>query len=306
MAVTISRRQLMSIATGGGVIALGGGTIGLLAVQRAVARNSLSNELIRQSAPILTSKADQELDALPNAAREKIRLYFDRVILHVHSFAAEICTELFAEQLAGCSTDEDKHRLLNVAFSRKVVTGVEVLNRVGTIAKETGAELDRNWDQCCSALSAKWTTAVSRHQPRAIACEVAAAVKPRIVEHLDNARRAAYPIGQRPALIYEVIELGESALLLLAVEEIAPEVFLPLFVVTALANIWRWFVDRLSNRAAELQNSVTEQLALLGNQVSDEFQKELRTRISDLHGFQEQSLAEAARREANDAIPSLW
>lgn len=302
----VDRRKWLKHAGTGGAILLVGGTVGIRFAQQAYARSSLHKEMMSEALPLITEKAAKELDSLPTSARKQIQGYFVGICLNVHSFVTEICSEKFAERLRGCASENQKHQVLNVTFSQKVVTGVEVLNRVETIAKEAGAELDRNWTTCCGKLADSWNVVLRRQRPSAQALDISALVEPLIRENLDKTRQAVYPVGQRPALSQTIEDVGRSAILLLAVEVSEPELAFPVFVVVALTHLWQWVLGQLANQAADYQTAITDRLAQLGNRVGAEFELEFRRRISDLQHFQEESLSAVARQKADDIIPAIF
>lgn len=301
--MSIDRRTWLQGGAAAGAVALVGG---VQYARRAYARNSLYQEMMNQAVPILTGKAATELDSMPTAASNEIQDYFHGICLNVHPFVIEICSNGFAEKLAGCGSDEQKQQLLNVAFSQKVVTAVEVLRRVETIATAMGKTLDGNWADCCKSLSVSWGTSLGKHSPALNTLDVMDLVQPLIVHSLDDARRQTYPVGQRPAISESIGKIGESAILLLPVAVASPELAFPVFVFTALREVWRWICGEMANQAADYQTAVTEQLSILAIRVGAEFEQEFRRRLADLQGIRERSLANVARQKAAEAIPGLF
>lgn len=301
--MSIDRRTWLQGGAAAGAVALVGG---VQYARRAHARDSLCEEMMNQALPILTDKAVTELDSMPVAARNEIRDYFHGICLNVHPFVIEVCSNGFAEKLAGCGSDEQKRQLLNVTFSQKVVTAVEVLNRVETIAAEMGKTLDGNWADCCKSLSVFWGASLKKHSPALNTLDVMDLVQPLIVQSLDDARRQAYPLGQRPAISDSIGEIGKSAILLLPVAVDSPEIAFPVFVLIALAEVWSWIRSQLANQATDYQTAVTEQLSMLAIRVGAEFEQEFRRRLADLQGFRERSLRDVARQKAAEAISGIF
>jgi hypothetical protein len=302
----LNRRRFLSQAAkfGGPALAMGG----LLAVplaRQAYARASLRRELVSAAVPLLADKASEELEELPASACKEIREYFHGLCLNVHGFAEEVCLKRFAENVASCPTEEGKHRLIDLAFSHKVATPSEVLNRVETIAKETGGHLDHNWLTCCSNVAWAWQAPLRKTKPAQQAIDLAAAMEPFICVQLAKVREAAYPAGERPALSSVLMGIGRSAILLLPVAAGDPRIAFPLFMIRALGHLWRWLVVQLSDQTKEFQTEISGRLTLLGDRLGSEFEQEIRSRVSDLHYWQELALEDAARQEASSAIPLL-
>lgn len=304
--MNLSRRRFLSQAAKvGGPALIAGGLLTARLTQQAFGRAALRQEFIDATVPLLTGKVSGELEQLPASACKDIREYFHGICLNVHSFAEEVSSSRFAEKLATCATEEGKHRLIDLAFSQKVVTAPEVLNRVGVIAKEVGGHLDRNWSKCCSQVAEAWKVPLNRSKSGQQVTDLATLMEPFICKQLAEARGAAYPAGQRPALSGTILGIGRTAILLLPVALVEPQIAFPIFMVRALCYLWRWLMAQLSDRTAEFQTEISSRLALLGNRLGSEFEQEVRNRISDLHHWQERALEDAARQTANQAIPLL-
>lgn len=269
------------------------------------ARAALRTEMIGTAIPVLAEKSLQELNEYPSAARNEIRDYFHGACLNVHDFAEEVCSIGFVEKLGACSTEEGKHRLLDLAFGQKVLTGVEVVNRVELIAKEMGTRLDANWNVCCKRMAESWNVALHKRDSTREMGELAAKTEPMILASLQQARDQAYPLGQRPSLGATFKQIGESAIRLLPVAIAEPKVAFPIFVVRALSHLWDWLVGWLSHPQAAIQEAVSTQLALLANRVGAEFEREMRKRIADLQQWQEGAIHDVAVRTADSTIGLL-
>ena len=66
--------------------------------------------------------------------------------------------------------------------------------------------------------------------------------------------------------------------------------------------MFAYVVGQLNTRAGDYQRAISERLALLGNRVGSEFEAEIRTRVADLHAWQEQALKKAAASQAQETI----
>ena len=191
--------------------------VGAWVGKQSYARESLHRQMMDTVAPLLTDKATREWNELPSLAREEIRRYFHETCLNVHAFVEEICCDSFAETLHACRSEHEQHNLLNLKFSQKVVTGTEVLNRVETIANESGTVLDHNWETCCKQVADSWGASLSSGTSRPANSRRFANVEPVIRERLQQARGRAYPVGQRPAATESLESAGATAILLLPV-----------------------------------------------------------------------------------------
>lgn len=299
------RRFLKRASEKSAVLLLGGGLFSARFAQRAHARHTLTADLLSRSLPVLNRSETDELSTLPPRAHDEIRRYFHGVCLNVHGFAEHICSNSFATKLAQCAGDEQKHALLNVAFSQKVVTGTEVLNRVDTIAREVGVELDRNWSTVCEELNDSWKLALKPTSSSGERLDLLSLTDEIILQNLNEARSKAYPVGQRPAISQPIAEIGMAAILLLPVAVFGPEVAFPLFVARALSSAWSFVLGRLAHRAADYQLAISEHLSVLGNRVASECETEIRNRIADLHAFQQRAIELAATNKAREIVGAI-
>lgn len=292
------RRFLKRASETSAVLLLGGGLLSARFVQRAHARHTLTADLLSRSLPVLNRSETDELSTLPPRAHDEIRRYFHGVCLNVHGFAEHICSNGFAVKLAQCAGDEQKHALLNVAFSQTVATG--------TIAREVGVELDRNWSTVCEELNDSWKLALKPTSSNGERLDLLSITDETILQSLNEARAKAYPVGQRPAISQPIAEIGMAAILLLPVAVFGPEVAFPLFVARALSSAWSFVLGRLAHRAADYQLAISEHLSVLGNRVASECEREIRNRIADLHTFQQRAIELAATTKAREIIGTVF
>jgi hypothetical protein len=295
----MNRRKFLSgAATAGGLVLLGGG----FWARQAYARSQFSQGLVRAANPILTSKAHKELHELPARAREEMRRYIHGVCLNVPEFVDEVCSPDFAERLALRRNPQQQQELLLVVFMQKVVTEAQVMNRVQVIAEDISRDLDRNWAACCEELAQKWDLAVKEYRAQVTASELGDRLSPLVERGIRQALEQARTTVQKPALSDYSNELGKSAMLLLPVMLQAPWVGWPLFVVQALKPVFAYLIDRVKDRAHDLQLAVSDKLSQLGNRCGSEFENEVRLRIGDLHKWQGGAVEAAAGQQAEQLI----
>jgi hypothetical protein len=295
----MNRRKFLSASvTASGLVLLGGG----FWARQAYARSQLRRQLVRLSTPILTAKAHQELLTLPTQAREEMRRYFHGVCLNVHGFVEHVCSAEFAERLADCTSPQQQQEQVLLAFMREVVTEAQVLNRVGVIAEDVSRDLDRNWAGCCTELANRWDASLKEYRVTVTATELTDRLTPLVQTGLRQAVEQATAGGRRLALTETVAEVGKSALLLLPLSAEAPWLGWPLFAVLALKPVFEYFVDRVKDRARDLQWTVSDKVAQLGNRMGSEFEAEVRNRIADLHRWQDKAVERAAEQQAEQLI----
>ena len=298
----MNRRKFLSGAAGvGGMLLLGGG----FWARQAYARDRLRRELVRRSAPVLTAKAHKELLALPAQAREEMRRYFHGVCLNVHGFVEEVCSPEFAARLSERPTPEEQQELVLLAFMRQVVTEAQVLNRVQVIAEDISQDLDRNWAAACLELADRWDASIKDYRVAVSAMELTDRLTPLVQAGLRQALQQAQADG-RPTLLDDPAgAVGKSALLLVPLAEQSPWLGWPLFAVLALKPVFEYFIARVRDRSHDLQWAVTDKLAQLGNRMGSEFENEVRTRIADLHHWQDEAVDGAAGQQAEQLIRFL-
>lgn len=272
--------------------------IGGLYGRRAYARKQLATQLVNDSMAVVTKKAHDELRLLPATGRDEIRTWFHGPCLNSAEFVRYICSNSFAEKLAACEPEQKEACLVN-AFLRRVVSGNEILTRVEVIAEEVGSDLDRNWADCCGAISQKWDLHL---KPRGSSStsDLASRVEPLIRSEISAVIDLAHSAAERPALSEVTSEIGQSALMLLPITKL-PHVRVPLFVFLAMGNFYKYFMAQRGNRK-DAQRAISGRLALLGNRIGAEFESEFRNRIAALHTWQESALEEAATNYANQTI----
>jgi len=112
--------------------------------------------------------------------------------------------------------------------------------------------------------------------------------------------------GPPPAIGETIGKIGQSAILLLPlVVEFGSAnlpIAIPLFVLLAAKPVWDYAMGQLEDRRGDSQAAISGRLALLGNHVAAEFEREVRQRLTDLHTWQEQAVRVTAGRLAEERI----
>ncbi len=298
----MDRREFVTAAaTGCGMLVLGGGLWGRM----VYARNARADQLIRDARPVLSEKVHQELNTLPASVREQIRTWFHAPALNAAEYVRHICSAAFAEKLAACQSEDEKELCLLNAFVSKVVSEGEILNRVQIIAEEVGADLDRNWSQCCGEISKKWQVHITEYGS-SISDDLTTRVQPMIRAEIQAALLQSKAAAQRQALGETFDNIGESAIMLLPLIRLsigsAGVIGVPLFVLLAFRDIYKFVIGRLENRVGDYQLAITDRVSLLGNRLGAEFESEIKRRLVALHQWQESALIEAADEYARETV----
>lgn len=304
----VNRRKLLkSAAVGGGFVALAGG----MWAHRAYAVYQLRRNLVAEAMPVLTHKAHGEFQSVPVKGREEIRRWFHGKVLNVAPFVEEICSAPYREKLHACRTEDEQHQLLLISFCGKVATDAEILNRVHTIAEEIGQELDLNWAECCQTISSQWNVHIKEYGQRLEINEFMGRVDQMVKQHLSQALEMARVGTQDPALGETIGNIGESALLVLPMSRIQSSrelgvdfnpLAIPAFVFVSLKHLFQYIIGLFSDPRTDLQRAISARVSLLGNRVGSEFESEMRTRLADLHSWQEQSVRGAAQDYADSVV----
>lgn len=263
----------------------------------------LKQELLAPIATVTTTQAHEELVKLSAKAGHEIRLYFHGLCLDAHAFTSEICSASFAERLGAWPTAETRRAQIVASFERHVVTPAAVLNRVDIIAAEIGDELDHNWAECCTQIARVWGAPLKATGNDFHSTAVLDAVEPLIRESIRRSMESAATATVRPTLSEMGRKIGESAVLLLPVIRSGPQVGWPLFMTVALTHFADYVLGWLfRSDANDLQGVISSRLALLGNRVAVEFERDVRRRIARLHEWQDQAIRTVAHSYAEAAV----
>ena len=308
----MNRRRFLREGIAGGAIALGAG--GYLFVRRSQARAAMSSHMLDDALPPLSSNSLRELNTLPVRAREEIRRYFHGKCLNVAGFVSHICSNQFAERLGRCRTQDERAICFLEAFCSRVATDSEILNQVETVAAEVGSELDSGWASYCGELSSRWNTRIQGYGRPLATDELSNRLDGMIRTELDQTARQIVSANQRPAVGETIGKIGASAVLLLPMGVVSVAVagsaaaitysplVVPVFFILAARHVWDYIMGRLDDRRGQYQAAISGRLALLGNRVGAEFEREVRQRLTDLHTWQERSIRSTATRLAEERI----
>jgi hypothetical protein len=299
----MNRRRFLRAGAASGALAVGAG--GYLFLHREQARAAATTRMLDAALPPLAGNALRELNTLPARAREEVKRYFHGKCLNVEGFVTRVCSDGFRDGLGRCRTDAERDARFLVAFCGRVATETEILNQVETIAADLGAELDAAWAGYCAELSTAWGACIRSYGGTPAADELTERLSGFIRAELAEAARLAASEDQAPALGQTVEKIGQSSVLLLPLVRLGPAgtaVALPLFVVLAAHHLWDYLATQLEDRRGDYQAAISSRLALLGNRVGAEFEREVRRRLADLHTWQEGSVRAAAQLLAEERI----
>jgi hypothetical protein len=122
---------------------------------------------------------------------------------------------------------------------------------------------------------------------------------------LSQAVRLAATAGQTPAIGQTIGNIGKSAVMLLPLlrfGKVGLLIGVPVFVVHAGRQVWDYVLGRLDDRRGDFQTAISAQIALLGNRVGAEFEREVRQRLTDLHTWQEHSVRATANQMVDERV----
>lgn len=281
--------RAMAIVGGTGVIGAG------LWTRTALAERSLSRELVSETAPILVEKEHSEIAEIPAAAAEEMKLWFTGVCLNSAEFVDYLCTERFASRLQQFSTQEEKELCVQNEFFARIMSPDSIYQRIELIAQESGAILDRNWQDCCDAIARKWQLKLDAKLEK-MQSDLHAKLDFVVAECSADAISQYVNIASRPTLISTSIGAGETALLMLRLTRLQlPYIFvIPGFAFVAVAHFANYAVGVLGRNMDSAKAAISDRIALLGSRVAAEFKAELRERVADLHSWQNEALRKTA------------
>ncbi|MCZ2343166.1 MAG: hypothetical protein LC104_15440 [Bacteroidales bacterium] len=299
----MDRRYFIQQGLGTGALALGAG--GFLFIRRSQARETIVSNMLDDALPPLTASGIRGLNTLPGRAREQIKRYFHGKCLNVSGFVNHICSNNFTERLGRCHTPDEKEACFLQAFCSRVVTEAEILHWVETIAAEIGSELDDEWTTYCAEMSLKWNTRIRGYGEPLVADQLTNRLSEVIRTDLSQAAHMAMTTDQRPAVGETIGKIGKSAVLLLPLVRfgsVGMGVGIPTFMILAAKHVWDYMMSRLNDCRGDYQMAISSRLALLGNRVGAEFEREVRQRITDLQIWQERSIRATATQLAEERV----
>lgn len=284
----MNRRHFLAL----GILALGAGGVQFLRGRQA--RAALQRKLLEEALPLLANHSTSELLTQPVRAREEIKRYFHGKCLNVQRLVQDICSPPFRERISRYDTQEEREACFLQAFCERVVTEAEILNQIEIVAAEVGSELDAGWSRFCADLSVRWNAHLAPGGSRPLApASLSSRLDHQIEVELGQAVQQAASQGQKVALGETVGKIGQSAVMLLPLVRFGKgglALGVPLFVVLAARHVWDYVLAQWEDRQGADQAAISGRLALLGQRVGIEFEKEVRQRLIDLHSWQEHSV----------------
>lgn len=268
------------------------------------ARSRLSRHLIAQASPILVEKEHNEISELPDAASEEMKLWFTGACLNSAQFIDNICSEGFAARLGQFNTDREKEMCVANEFLARVISHSAIYQRIELVAKETGAVLDQNWKSCCDQIADKWQMKLAP-KSEDLADELHARLDLLISAELDEEIAHSVIVADRPSAISSAIGIGNGTIMLMPLVTLPSPfnaVVIPAFALVAITHLARYVMGILFQNASAAKHAISDRVALLGNRVAAEFDSALKTRIADLHTWQNNALRTAAGEYAHEAI----
>jgi hypothetical protein len=282
--------------------ALAGAALGGVMWGRAVyARSELTNQLVAEVSPLLVAKEHSEIASLPDTASEEMKLWFTGACLNSAQFVEYICSEGFASRLGQFSTTREKELCVENEFLARVVSHSEIYQRIDLIAKETGTILDRNWKSCCDEIAGRWKLKLDAKSQN-FGGETQTRLDSIVSAELDQMISRSANVADRPSALSSTIGIGKASIMVLPLARLGPQVFLPAFALIALANFANYAIGAIFQDTAAAKIAISDRMALLGNRVATEFDTELKTRIADLHAWQNKALRNTAGEYAHEAI----
>jgi hypothetical protein len=299
----MNRRQFLRNGLAGGGILLAAG--GFAVLRRNQARSALTSRMLDDALQPLVENSLHELNTLPQEAREEIRHYFHGKCLNAGGFVTQICSNEFVEQLGRCQDSKEREVCFLQAFCSRIATETEILNRVETIAAEVGNKLDLAWANYCVNISARWNTCIAGYGRPFAMDELSDRLGGMIRSELGQVARQDTLGNRRPAVGETIGKIGASAILLAPLVrfgQVGLAVGIPVFIVLAAKHLWDYVTGLLHDRRGEYQAAISGQLALLGNRVGTEFERDVRQRLTDLHIWQERSIRQLATSLAEERV----
>ena len=288
-----------SLAAAGGVALLGGG-VGL---RRVHAVHRLGSEMMKEADPLISTREQRELDGLPSQARNQIRRYVHGLCLDCYQFAEEVCSAPFQDRLNNIADFEQRQQYVYLSFNKHVLNETQFVNRIRTIAKKVGSELDENWIACCAGVAEKWGVALRPYET-GFGCEdLKRMAEPMIRSQLTAAIQDATTRSSQPTFVDLSSGIGVSAVMLFPVMVDSPYLGMPKFAMSAFFRpLFEYLTGLFRSRRANVQSLVTGRLKLLSERLGPKFEQEVRRRIADLHYWQYRAVKTVAHEQAGRTV----
>lgn len=291
------REFLQASGAFAGAAALGGVMWG----RAAYARSQLANHLVAQASPILVAKEHSEIASLPETASEEMKLWFTGACLNSAQFVEYICSEGFASRLGQFTTNREREMCVANEFLARVVSQSDIYQRISLIAKETGTILDRNWSTCCDSIAKKWKLKLNA-KSNDLGGEIQERLDVIVSAELDHVIARSASVANRPSALSSAMGIGQASIMVLPYAKVSPQVALAAFALVALGHFANYVIGVMFQDRALAKVAISDRLALLGNRVATEFNTELKTRIADLHVWQNKALRSTAKEFAHETI----
>ncbi|MCA9125263.1 MAG: hypothetical protein H6822_09435 [Planctomycetaceae bacterium] len=300
--MAMSRRELLTMGTRGGVVVLASSVVW---GRMVFARHQLASRLMDEAATPRSEFARSELDRLPALARQDIEDWFQTPCRNCAPFVDHICSESFAQKLSSLSSEQEREQEVRNAFVADVVQEHLILQKIEQIAEKIGGELDENWKGCCETVQNAWALELPKLSGPADQLDLLHAAVPHIRAQLSAAVSQAEAASQRPVLstvAMDTIRL-EVAVLMLAPK--SPQVAIPLSVAVAIFGACKYLLGLISSRPANYRKAISGRLTQLATDIGRQIERETRQQISVLHQWQDKALEKVARDYANAQINLL-
>lgn len=289
----MERREFLQAAGAfAGVAAIGGVFWG----RAALARSSLAQQLVGEASPILVAKEHAEITSIPENASKEMKLWFTGACLNSAQFVDHICSEGFASRLGQFPNPRDREMCVENEFFARVVSHSSIYQRIELVANESGAILDRNWQSCCDDIANKWKIKLNANSGD-LSGDIQSRLDRMISAQLDHVISQSANVADRPSAISSAMGVGKASLMVLPLLRLPPPytlVAIPAFALAAITHFANYVVGLLFQNSQAAKIAISDRIALLGNRVASEFNTELKSRIADLHAWQNEALRTTA------------
>ncbi|MBN70209.1 MAG: hypothetical protein CME32_13130 [Gimesia sp.] len=297
----MERREFLQAASAvAGVTAMGG----VLWGRAAFARSQFTQKLVGEASPLLVTKEHSEITSIPFSASEEMKLWFTGACLNSAQFVDYICSEGFATRLGQFASPREREMCVENEFFARVLSHSSIYQRVELVAQESGAILDRNWQSCCDEIASTWKLKLNAKSDD-LSVGIQSRLDSLISIQLDEAISRSANVADRPSAISSAIGVGKASLMVLRLLRLPPPynlVAIPAFALTAITHFANFVVGLLFQDSSGAKVAISDRIALLGNRVASEFNAELKSRIADLHTWQNEALRTTAEEYAHASI----